>query len=114
MQSLETAVRDDEKFVETVCFFGKEGDSQTKSRLRLNKQMKTKTFQSLPPDKRSMLQAIKRIHYKVYYWAKVDEAIISDILLQVNVWIVDNENEEVSPIWFTGIFLISYLHFHSN
>ena len=25
MQSLETAVRDDEKFVETVCFFGKEG-----------------------------------------------------------------------------------------
>ena len=51
MQSLETALRDDEKFVETVCFSGKEGDSQTKSRLRLNKQMKTKTFQSLPPDK---------------------------------------------------------------
>ena len=42
-----------------------------------------------------MLQTIKRIHYEVYYWSRVDEAIISNISLQVNVWVVDNENEEV-------------------
>ena len=47
--------------------------------------MKAKTFQSLPPDEKLMLQAIKRIHYQVYYWSRVDEAIISDILLQDNV-----------------------------
>ena len=53
-----------------------------------------------------MLQAIKCILYYVYDWSRVDEAIISDILLQ-NGWIVNNENEEVRPLWFTGTFLIS-------
>ena len=41
-----------------------------------------------------MLQTIKCILYQVYDWSRVDEAIISDILLQ-NGWIVNNENEEV-------------------
>ena len=59
--------------------------------------MKTKTFQFMPPDEKSILQAIKLIHCEVYYWSKVDEAIISDILLQDNVWIVNNENKEVRP-----------------
>ena len=58
-----------------------------------------------------MLQAVKCIHYEVYYWPRVDEAILSDILLQDNVRIVVNENEEVRPLWFTGMFLISCLHF---
>ena len=40
--------------------------------------MKTKTSQSLPPDEKSMLQAIKRVHCEVYYWSRVDEAIIND------------------------------------
>ena len=61
-----------------------------------------------------MLQTIKLIHYEVYYWSRVAEAIISDILSQDNVWIVNNENEEVRPLWFTGMFLISSLYFHSN
>ena len=51
----------------------------------------------MPPDEKPMLQAIKLIHYEVYYWSKVDEAIISDILLQDNVWIVNNKNKEVRP-----------------
>ena len=37
----------------------------------------------------------------------VDEAIVSDILLQDNVWIV-------RPLWFASMFLVSYFHFHSN
>ena len=28
--------------------------------------MKTKTSQSLPPDEKAMLQAVKHIHYQVY------------------------------------------------
>ena len=67
--------------------------------------MKTKTSQFSPLDENSMLQTIKRIRY---------EAIISDILLQDNVWIINTENEEVHPLCFIGMFLISCLHFHSN
>ena len=73
-----------------------------------------KTSQSLPPDEKSMLQAIKSIHYEVCYSSTVDAAIVSGILLQVNVRIVDNKNEEVCPLCFTGMFLISCFHFHSN
>ena len=58
-----------------------------------------------------MLQAIKRVQYQVYYSSRVGETIISDILLQDNGWIVDNENEEVRPLWFTATFLIPFLHF---
>ena len=67
--------------------------------------MKTKTSQFSPLDENSMLQTIKCIRY---------EAIISDILLQDNVWIINTENEEVHPLCFIGMFLISCLHFHSN
>ena len=76
--------------------------------------MKTKTSQSLPPDEKSVFQAIKRIYYEVYYWSRVDEAIINDILLQDHGLIVDNENEEVRPLWFTGMFLVACLHLHSK
>ena len=76
--------------------------------------MNIKTSQSLPTDEKSMLEAIKSIYYEVCYSLTIDEAIVSDILLQDNVWIVDNNNEEVRPLWFTGIFLISCFHFHSN
>ena len=55
--------------------------------------MKTKSSQSLPPDEISMLLAIKCIRNEGYYWPRVDEAIINDILFQDNVLIVDNKNE---------------------
>ena len=103
-----------EKFIQTVCYIGKEEDRLTETRVRLYKQMNIKTSQSLPPDQKSMLQAIQSIHYEVYYCSAVNEAIVSDILLQDNVGIVDNDNEEVCPLWFTGMFLISCFHFHSN
>ena len=64
----ETVVKDVEKFIQTVCYSGKEEESLTETRVRLYKQMETKTFQFIPPDEKSMLQAIKFIHYEVYYW----------------------------------------------
>ena len=103
-----------EKFIQTVCYSGKEEGSLTETRVRLYKQMNRKTSQSLPPDEKSMLQAIKSIHYQVYYCSAVNEAILIDILFQDNVRVVVNKNEEVRPLWFTGMFLISCFHFHSN
>ena len=61
-----------------------------------------------------ILQAIKRIFYQVYYWSRVDEAIISDIILQDNGCIVENENDEARPLWLTVMLLISFLHLHSG
>ena len=29
-------------------------------------------------------------------------------------WIVDDENEEVRSLWFTGMLSIPCFHFHSN
>ena len=69
----------------------------TKTSVRLYKQTKTKTSQSLPPDKKSMVQATKPILCEIYYWLRVDETIINDIFLQDHGLIVDNQNEEVRP-----------------
>ena len=61
----------------------------TKTRVQLYRQMKTKPSQSLPPDEKlyaiKMLQAIKCILYEVYYWSRVDEAIINDIFCKIMV-----------------------------
>ena len=88
----DTRIKNAEKFFQTVCYSGKEEESFTETRVRLYKQMKTKTSHSLLPDEKLMLQAVKRVHYQVYYSSRVDE-IISDILLQDNGWIADKENK---------------------
>ena len=72
----------------------KREESLTEIRVPLYKQIKTKTSQSLPADEKSMLQAIKCILYYLYYWSRVYEAIINDILLQDDVWIVNNGNSQ--------------------
>ena len=59
----DTAVKDVEKFIQTVCYSGKKEESLTEITVGLYKQIKTKTSQSLPPDGKSMLQAIKCILY---------------------------------------------------
>ena len=57
----------------------------------------------------SLLQAIKSIYYKVYYWSRIDKAIINDNLSQDYALIVNNGIEEVRQLWFTEMLLISYL-----
>ena len=91
----DTTVKDIEKFIQIVCYSGKEEENLTETRVPLHKQMKTKTSQSLPPGEKLMLQAIKCVHYHVYYSSSVNETILSDSLLQDNGWIINNENEEV-------------------
>ena len=61
------AVKNVEKFIQSVYYSGKKEESLTEIRLRLYRQVKTKTSQSLPPDEKSMLEAIKCILYYLYY-----------------------------------------------
>ena len=86
----DTTVKDNEKSIQTVCYPGKEEKNLTETRVRFYKQMKPKTSHYLPPEEKSMLQAIKRVRYQVYYSSRVDETIISDKLFQDNAWIVGN------------------------
>ena len=48
------------------------------------------------------------------FFKHADEAIINDILLQDHSLIVDNENEDVRSLWFTGIVFNFKLHFRSS
>ena len=80
----DTAVKDVKKFIQTICYSGKEEESLTETKVRLYEQMKTKTRLSLPLHGKSMLHAIKNIHYEIYDGSRVDEAIISDYLLKDN------------------------------
>ena len=100
--------------VQTSCYSRKEEENLNGATVRLSKQVKTAASQSLSPKQRSMLQAIKRIHYQVFYWSRIDEAIISDIISQDNGWIVDSENDEARPLWLTSTLSVSFLHFHSG
>ena len=88
------AVKDVEKFIQTVYYSGKKEGSLTEIRVRLYRQIKTKTSQPLPPDEKSMLQAIKCILCCLYYWSRVYKTIINDILLRDNLWIVNNGNSQ--------------------
>ena len=39
-----------------------------------------------------MLQAMKRIHYQLYYWLQSDIALIPEIDLSENGWMIVNGN----------------------
>ena len=45
-----------------------------------------KTFQTVPRDENSVLQASERIHYQ--YWLRSDITVIPDIDLSENGWII--------------------------
>ena len=51
----DTRVKDVEKFIQNVCYSGKEEESLTKPTVWLFKQIKTKASQPLPPDEKSVL-----------------------------------------------------------
>ena len=55
-------------------------------------QLKIKTLQSKPLDENSILQAIKQIHYQLYYWLQSD--------IPENTWMIIEGN--VQPVWFVG------------
>ena len=56
-----------EKLIQTIYYPGRIEESLNETRVWLHKQMKIKTFQPLRPEEKSMLQAITRVHYQVFY-----------------------------------------------
>ena len=73
------------------------------TRIRLYKAMKTKSSQALPPDPDSMTEAIKRMHFKTYYWLRFNDRIPDEIDYSKNGW--KEESGIVVPIWFTGKYI---------
>lgn len=88
------------KFIQTMCYSEMEDQSVTETRVRVYKQLKTKTSPSTPPDKNSLLQAIKRIYCQLYYWLQSDMAVIPEIDLSENSWMISAGN--VLPVCFVG------------
>ena len=74
--------------------------------------MKTKTLLTLPPDPKSMEQAILRKHYQLYYWLlRFDTKEIYVINIEKFGWSVEKESGTVTPVWFKGIFFQSLIVF---
>ena len=71
--------------------------------------MKTKALQTLPPDPKSIEQAILRIHHQLYYWLRSDTKYIDVINLEKFGWSVERESGTVTPVWFIGIFFQSII-----
>ena len=75
--------------------------------------MKTKTLQTLPPDPKSMEQAILRIHHQLYYWLGFDTKGIAVINAEKFGWAVERKVRAVTPPWFKRyLLLVSYYFFY--
>ena len=99
------SIKDIMVFVQTVMYSGRRDESYVDTRVRLYKAMKTKSSQSLPPDPDSIHQAVRRVHYQVYYWLRFAEKSIQYISLEDNGWTIDVAKSLVEPVWFTGELL---------
>ena len=81
---IEATVGKVSKFFQTMCYSRMKDESVTEKRVRIYKQLKTKTSQSIPPDENSMWEAIKWIHYQLYYWLQSNTCVIPEIDLSEN------------------------------
>ena len=80
------------KFIQTICYAGLEIENWVKSRVRIYREMKTKTLLTLPPDPKSMVQVILRIHHQLYYWLRLDSKEIDVINMEKFGWSVQRES----------------------
>ena len=76
------------KFIQTMCYSGMEDESVTETRVRIYELLKMKNSQSIPSDKNSMLQAIKRVNCQSYHWLRSDITVISETDLSENDWMI--------------------------
>ena len=92
------------KFIQRICYDGKETESLTELRVRLYRKMKTKSSQNMPADKYSLEQHILHAHYQTCILMHVNIKIIPDVDLQEYGWMkmVDEELSKtyVTPLWY--------------
>ena len=91
------------KFIQRICYDGKETESLTDLKVRLHRKIKTKSSQNMPANKYSLEQHILRSHYQTWIWMHVNVKIIPDVDLQQYGWtkMVREELSEtyVTPLW---------------
>ena len=90
------------EFIRTVVYSGKVDETYVETRIRLYKEMKSKSSSSIPPDPDSVEQAIKRANYQVFHWVRCCEVTIETVSFEDHGWKWDEEKRVVVPIWFKG------------
>ena len=88
------------KFIQCICYDGKETESLTELRVRLYRKMKTKSSQNMPAEKYSLEQHILPTHYQTWIWTHVNIKIIPDVDLQEYGW-TKMVGEELSKTYVT-------------
>ena len=66
----EISVESVKEFVRTVVYSGIHGENYVDTRVRLYKNLKSKSSMPLPPDPDSLEQVIKRSHFQTYQWLR--------------------------------------------
>ena len=72
------------------------------TRVRIYKYMTVKTSMSLPPDSRSLFEAIKRAQLQVFTWSHCNQNIIQNVNPEMYGWNWDSNVSLMVPAWFTG------------
>ena len=90
------------EFIHATVYNGKKGETYVETRIRIYKDMKTKTSSRVPPDPDSVIQAIFRCHYQAYCWYRCHLVELPLIPLEDNGWKWDEERDVLMPHWFTG------------
>jgi hypothetical protein len=88
------------KFLQTIVYAGKSNESYVGTRIRLYKNLKTKSSASLPADPDSIRQEIKRVHIQSYIWLHCLDVIIMPLDTSLYEWQVDGN--KMAAVWFTG------------
>ena len=70
--------------------------------MRIYKNIKLKTSMSLPPDCRSIFEAIKRAQLQVFTWSHCNQSIIQNVNPEMYGWHWDSNVNLMVPVWFTG------------
>ena len=94
--------KDIQKFVRTIVYSGKEDESYVGTRTRMYKNMKNKSSVGLPPDPDSLLQHIRRVQLQTVIWCSSGETMIESLNPEEYGWMVDETNENIEPLWFSG------------
>ena len=92
------------KFIQRICYDGKETESLTELRVRFYRKIKTKSSQNMLADKYSLEQHILPAHYQTWIWMHVNVKMIPDADWQEYGWtkMVGEELSEtyVTPLWY--------------
>ena len=88
-------------FVQTVLYGGNKNESYVETRVRLFRNLKTKSSIDLPADPDSMTEEIKRCHLQSYVWRRCFDGIIDMLDRDDFGWRVVCD-DTIVPVWFTG------------